>query len=439
MKPILLSSLLALVLHQAYAQTEVTATLAGHAILPAKTFLKMPEDAPEDLQVSGKFTTGERVEKIGSVEGKSDGRPTGLALPFEGQSVQGHSGIVVNKDGTVWLLTDNGFGSKANSSDAALFLRRYKIDWEKGILEPLETVFLRDPNKVVPYRIVHEDTKSRYLTGADFDLESVQWIDGKLWLGDEFGPYLIKANKNGVVEGVYPTIVEGNIIQSPDNPALKLPSKPDEKMPAFQAKRSKGFEGMAAAPNGGLLYPLLEGPLFVNGEYESVDGKVVLRILAFDTKKEKYTDKYWFYPLEVSEHAIGDFNMIDDEYGLIIERDNLEGASDRACSEVAVDTKNCFAKPAKFKRVYKVRLPKDRRVVEKIAYIDLMNIKDPNNKARKDLNDGVFTFPFFTIEDVGVVDGSHIIVGNDIVKSLIIQSIQSRYKEQLVVELSKIN
>ena len=42
-----------------------------------------------------------------------------------------------------------------------------------------------------------------------------------------------------------------------------------------------------------------------------------------------------------------------------------------------------------------------------------MNIKDPNNMARKPLNNGVFTFPFFTIENVDVVDGEHIIVGND--------------------------
>lgn len=51
--------------------------------------------------------------------------------------------------------------------------------------------------------------------------------------------------------------------------------------------------------------------------------------------------------------------------------------------------------------------------VEKLAYIDLLNIQDPQKLARKLLNNGVLTFPFFTIENVDVVDGSHIIVGND--------------------------
>ena len=51
--------------------------------------------------------------------------------------------------------------------------------------------------------------------------------------------------------------------------------------------------------------------------------------------------------------------------------------------------------------------------VRKIGYIDLMNIADPAKLARKPLNSGVLTFPFFTIENVDVVDATHIIVGND--------------------------
>ena len=76
---------------------------------------------------------------------------------------------------------------------------------------------------------------------------------------------------------------------------------------------------------------------------------------------------------------------------------------------------DCFPDIAKFKRVYKIELS-DANVgkpVRKIGYIDLMKIQDPDKKARKPLNDGVLTFPFFTIENVDVVDAAHIIVGND--------------------------
>jgi hypothetical protein len=51
--------------------------------------------------------------------------------------------------------------------------------------------------------------------------------------------------------------------------------------------------------------------------------------------------------------------------------------------------------------------------VRKIGYVDLMKIQDREGKARKALNGGVLTFPFFTIENVDIVDERHIIVGND--------------------------
>ena len=136
------------------------ATLAGHVVMPAQSFVAAPEDAPEDLKISGKFTTGKRVEALGTVEGMSAGRPTGVSLPFKGQPLQGHSGIKTMPDGSFWILTDNGFGSKANSPDAMLYLNRYRVDFKSGAAKRLETIFLHDPDKKVPFRIVHESTKN---------------------------------------------------------------------------------------------------------------------------------------------------------------------------------------------------------------------------------------------------------------------------------------
>ena len=92
----------------AAAQTAFPATLAGHAVLPAQSFVAAPKDAPADLQASGKFTSGKRVEALGTVEGLSAGRGTGVSLPFKGQPLQGHSGIKKMDDGSFWILTDNG-------------------------------------------------------------------------------------------------------------------------------------------------------------------------------------------------------------------------------------------------------------------------------------------------------------------------------------------
>ena len=395
------------------------ATLAGHAVLPANSRVAAPQDAPADLQTSGKFTTGKRVEQIGSVEGDSFGRKTGVSLPFQGQPLQGHSGIRRMADGSFWVLTDNGAGVKANSPDFMLYLNHYAMDFQAGSIQRLHTVFLRDPDKKVPFRIVQEGTTQRYLTGSDFDPESFQFAGGAIWIGDEFGPYLIKADLQGKVLAVFDTLVDGKPIRSPDHPAVATLGAPDAATgPAnrFDIKRSKGFEGMAASPDGSRLYALLEGPVWnaQAKDYERIDGKEALRVLEFDTRAGQWTGRSWQYPLEANGNAIGDFNMVDGSTGLVIERDNGEGTADKACPAGEKRT-DCFHDIAKFKRVYKIEMT-DANVggpVRKIGYIDLLNIQDPQKRARKPLNDGVLKFPFFTIENVDRVDATHIVVGND--------------------------
>lgn len=77
-----------------------------------------------------------------------------------------------------------------------LYLNHYKMDWTSGKIERLETIFLHDPDRRVPFRIVHEDTQKRYLTGSDFDTEGFQIIADSFWIGDEFGPYILKGRQN---------------------------------------------------------------------------------------------------------------------------------------------------------------------------------------------------------------------------------------------------
>ena len=399
------------------AQTQLPATLAGHAVLPAQTFINMPADAPADLRVSGKFTNAMvRNEVIGSFEGRSAGRGTGVRLPFKGQPVQGHSGIKKMPDGTYWVLTDNGFGSKANSPDAALFLSHYKIDWDSGRIHRAKTVFLHDPDKKVPFRIVHEGSNKRYLTGSDFDLEGFQIINGKFWIGDEFGPYLIRANMDGRVEAVFETQADGKLVMSPDHYMVVTPNPGQSAAAGVNLGRSRGFEGLAASKDGRFLYGMLEGPLWdaAARDWEKQDGQLVLRVLEFSVADEKWTGRHWKYVLSPGATAIGDFNMIDATTALVIERDNGEGTADRACPDTQ-PAPNCFHDLAKFKRVVKIEMSdaNANAAVRKIAYIDLMNIQDPQKKARKPLNGGVYTFPFFTIENVDIVDERHIIVGND--------------------------
>ncbi len=400
----------------AFAQQEFPAKLSGHVVLPAETFIPAPADAPADLKTSGKYTTGKRVEEIGTVMGKSYERDTGVKLPFKGQPIQGHSGIKVMADGSFWIITDNGMGAKANSPDSMLYLNRWTIDWASGEWKHLQTVFLHDPDKKVPFRIVHEGTDKRYLTGSDFDTEGFQIIGDTLWIGDEFGPYVIKADMTGKVLAVFETVADGKPVRSPDHYAAASPGAPGATYTNVNLRRSKGFEGFASSKDGKFLYGLLEGPLWdaEKKDWERLDGNEASRILEFDVAAQKFTGRFWYYRFEANSNAIGDFNMIDGTTGLVIERDNGEGTPDKACA-AGVRGTDCFPDVAKFKRVYKIELTDANagQMVRKIGYIDLLKIQDPDKKARKPLTAGVLAFPFFTIENVDVVDATHIVVGND--------------------------
>jgi glycerophosphoryl diester phosphodiesterase len=158
-------------------------TLNGRAVLPATTFADGP--------TSGAQIAGPTVN--------------GIPVPFlNKQPVQGFSAILDNADGTYMAMCDNGFGGLENSADFNLRVYRVKPNWETaeggaGTVEVLSFIELRDPNHLVPFAITNHFT-DRVLTGADFDIESVQrTADGSLWFGDEFGPFLIHTDANGVV------------------------------------------------------------------------------------------------------------------------------------------------------------------------------------------------------------------------------------------------
>ena len=154
--------------------------LTGFASLPADTFAEGP---PAGADISANGRTG----------------------PFEGQPVQGFSGVqfAPGNDGSYWFLSDNGFGSKDNSADYLLRIYQLKPDFKKenegnGTVEVEKFIQLSDPDNLIPVDIVNHDSEQRLLTGADFDIESfVIADDGSIWVGDEFGPFLLHFDSTG--------------------------------------------------------------------------------------------------------------------------------------------------------------------------------------------------------------------------------------------------
>ena len=370
------------------ALTLVSSTLAQAPTVELVGYAELPADTFDEGPVSGEFT---------GAGGKE------AAARFEGQPVQGFSGIQFGEDGSYWLLSDNGFGSKYNSIDYQLRINNLMLNPKTAeggdaTVTLNNAIILSDPDKHIPFYIVNEFTRERILTGFDFDIESfVIADDGTLWIGDEFGPFLLHVDATGkVLEPPFPTPdfgegknPEEDFVQSPQNPALmaNVPN-PGEPSPAT-LKRSQGFEGMAISPDKTKLYPMLEGT--VVGDSEGT-----VRIYEFDLATKTYTGIVGRYPFEDPANAIGDFAVINDNEFLVIERDGVSGAD------------------AITKHVYKIDLSQqdDNGIVQKELVADLLQISDPNDLAPS-TQEGVFSFPFVTIEDVLVLDENTILIAND--------------------------
>jgi glycerophosphoryl diester phosphodiesterase len=188
------------------AHTPGQATLLGRAVLPAKTFAPGPP--------SGTLLGSAPIN--------------GVPVPFASQPVQGISAALPAGEGRYWVMPDNGYGSIENSPDFNLRVYLVKPDLKtalggSGEIKVLSFIQLHDPDHKIPFAIVNDFTSKRVLTGADFDIESLQRAsDGTLWFGDEFGPFLLHTDPDGRV------LHAPDPLPDPDHPGqeLRAPQNP---------------------------------------------------------------------------------------------------------------------------------------------------------------------------------------------------------------------
>ena len=337
------------------------ATLVGFSVLPADTFADGPP--------SGRF-------RQNGVRGTA----------FPGQPVQGVSAMRPDPDARGWwlCLSDNGFGIRLNSTDYLLRIYRVRPDWRtasggSGQVEVGGFIPLADPDRHVPFAIVREDTRERWLTGGDFDPESfVRAPDGTYWIGEEFGPFLLHVDAKGALVAP-PARVDG--LKTPDTPGTTPPDagRPND----ANVRRSRGFEGLAFAD--GRLFAMLEGPTLADPPAEA-------RILEFDPSGNRFTGREWRYRLERPEHSATELVAYAPGRFLVIERDNGHGPE------------------ARFKKVFAIVLDEPGTLVDKVEVVDLLNLADP---ARLGGETDVFSFPFITTEAVWPDGPGTLVLAND--------------------------
>ena len=352
--------------------------LVGRAILPASTWSTGPPSGEYDGD-------GRRFEKP----------------RFPSQPIQGFSSLRWReKPSRAFVLSDNGFGGRVNSAD--YLLRIYDISLDRGdprrqlaaSIEVEDFVPLNDRNRLVPFRIIHEVTEDRLLTGADFDPESmVVMNDGTFWVGDEFGPFLLHFGADGtLLEPPYPLEVEETEhltrrFRSPQNPTLLAKGAAPEVAAMAEVAGSGGFEGLALGADGQTLIAMLEKGV-------SDDPYRTLRMFEFDLEGRSFTGRVHLYRLSGDRHRVGELTHIGKSRYLVVERDDQGGAL------------------ARFKRIFQFDLEviQPNGCVEKLEVADLLHIRDPDHLAT---TTGVFDFPFVTIESVELVDAQTLLVGND--------------------------
>ena len=372
-------------------------TLVGRAVLPVATYAPGPP--------SGAFFAGQTIN--------------GISFPTPSQPVEGFSAIVSGRrPGEYLAMPDNGFGNKANSFDfllRAYYVTPHFMTAKRGTgsvdVDVDHPVQFRDPNHVIGFPITRSD---RLLTGADLDPESLQrGKNGDLWMGDEFGPWILHFDSTGVLldppfrvpAGLVGSTSATGFLESPASPFLTSVSPAATPTVAG----SRGFEAMAATPDGKRLYALLEGSTVQDS---NLDRRYLLE---FSTRDRRFTGRVWQYHTQPTVTGVqqccfmADMWALDQHRMLVIERDNGRGAP-------------VPPSPATFSRgVYLIDL---RQIgadgfVEKTQIIDLTSISDPDLISLPAIHSGdvqlgdPFGVACESIEAIHVIDAGRLLLGCD--------------------------
>ena len=285
--------------------------LVGRAVLPVETY------APGPPSGSGQVPTGQTETVI-----------NGVHFPTPSQPVEGFSAILAGRRrGEVLAMPDNGFGGKANSRDFLIRAYYLKPDFKtdrggSGAVAVGDFIQFADPDGLIGFPIVRDATAERWLTGGDIDPESAQRDRrGDLWIGDEFGPWILHFDAEGRLLEAPIDLPDGLI--SPNNPHIAgTPPTPT-------VLNSRGIEAMAITPNGRDLVVVMEGAVVG-------DEPLSRRIYKYRTTSGRFT-RLADYHTDVPVRFIADAQALDNHRLLVIERDGGLGATATARPVYAVD------------------------------------------------------------------------------------------------------
>jgi glycerophosphoryl diester phosphodiesterase len=380
--------------------TAIVATVATMLALPSVAAHAHDEDEDEQPTLVGRAVLPADTLGSGPPSGAALGTGVinGIEFPRPRQAVGGFSAVVAGRQrGEYLVMPDNGFGTKANSRD--FLIRAYyarpdfktarggsgtvEVDTEQG-----EFIAFRDPHHLIGFPIVNEGTSQRLLAGGDIDPESLQrGARGDLWVGDEFGPWILHFDATG--ELLDPPFATPGGLMSPSNPFLGAdpPTQPN----------SRGYEAMAINPKGTHLYAALEGATVAE------TGSTRRQVFEFSVRDEAFTGRVWSYRTEQPGHMVADMWALDGRHLAVIERDAGRGLD------------------AIFRRVYVADLRRtdaSGSLVKSLA-VDLAAVPDPDLVSLPEIHAGdvglgnPFRVTCESVEAIHQTSASKLLIGCD--------------------------
>ncbi len=260
--------------------------------------------------------------------GEKERQAEKIAVPFETVFIEEHAPVKLGgfgssmyfhaADSSFYLLTDRGPNVAGTTAESLVFplpdytpaVGRFRRQGDSLVL--LQKIPLRQPDGTpfnglprmsdgatgeIPYDL-HGNTIANPSQGLDPEGLAVA-PDGTFWISDEYGPYVLHFDRNGLLIGQFA-------------PGAGLPDHYTRRRP------NRGMEGLTISADGKKLYGILQSPLYWP-DATTKDRSVNNRILEIDLQEG--TVREYLYRMDNPANVVSEIAFVSDSVLLVLERD----------------------------------------------------------------------------------------------------------------------
>ena len=200
-----------------------------------------------------------------------------------------------------------------------------------------------------------------------FDPEGFRFgQNGRFWIAEEYGPQIIEFASNGRAL---------RSLKLPEHLRVQFPAdikQIENKLNEIGRASNKGIEGLALAPNGKMLYGIMQHVLLQDCERDDTGEPRGLhcRLLRCDTLSGEVGE--FVYRLDSTDHVLSEILAVSNDEFLVIERDKVPGTDAEFKKVVRIDITGA-TEIGNVRQLHPWNLPDSIKPVKKTAYLDLLD------------------------------------------------------------------